>query len=109
MTRERGQAAVELVAVAPLLVLAALVAAQLVLASRSQLVAQRAVQRGLAAAAAGGDPVAAARAGLGRGATVSLRSGRLAVAVPLPSVGGLLHDLPPARASAGLGVTDGSP
>jgi hypothetical protein len=98
--REAGQAAVELVAVAPLIALAALVAAQLVLAARAELVAQRALDRGLAAAAAGGDPAAAARAGLVAGARVHLRGRELQVAVPLPELDGLLGTFPPARASA---------
>ena len=65
MRRERGQAAVELVAVAPLLVLALLGLAQLVLALRADLAAGRAAERGLAAAYAGGDVRGAALAGLG--------------------------------------------
>lgn len=89
--RERGQAAVELAALAPVLALAMLVFAQLALAFRAELAAERAAGRAQAASALGLPALAAARAGAPRGTRAELRGGVLELAVP----SGLRLPLPP--------------
>jgi hypothetical protein len=83
MRSQRGQAAVELAALAPLLALAALAFAQLALAFRAELAGERAVARARAAAAVGDSAVAAARSGAPRGTRARLRGG--AIELDLPS------------------------
>jgi hypothetical protein len=80
--RERGQAAVELVALTPVLALAVLVFAQLALAFRAELAAERAAGRAQAAAALGLPGVAAALEGAPAGTRVVLRSGKLELDIP---------------------------
>ena len=61
---ERGQAAVELVLLAPLLVVIALAAAQLLAAGAAAALAGHAAEAGAVALLQGADPVAAARSAL---------------------------------------------
>jgi hypothetical protein len=91
MRRERGQAAVELAALAPVLALAVLVFAQLALAFRAELAAERAAGRGQAASALGLPVLAAAREGAPRGTRAQMRTGALLLDVP----SGLPLPLPP--------------
>jgi hypothetical protein len=94
---ERGQAAVELVACLPVIVLVVLAVAQGMLALGASGSAERALERGRVAAALGLDPVAAARRGLARNARVRLEGRILRVAVPSPRV---LSGIPLPDASA---------
>jgi hypothetical protein len=80
--RTTGQAAVELAALAPMLALAVLVFAQLALAFRAELVAERAAGRAQAAAALGQPVLAAARDGAPPGTRAQLRAGVLELDVP---------------------------
>jgi Flp pilus assembly protein TadG len=80
--REGGQAAVELAALAPVLALAVLVFAQLGLAFRAELAAERAAGRAQAAAVLGQPVVAAAREGAPAGTRALLRAGVLELDVP---------------------------
>ena len=80
--RESGQAAVELAVLAPVLALAVLVFAQLALAFRAELAAERAAGRAQAAAVLGQPALAAARAGAPAGTRVTVRDGVLALDVP---------------------------
>ncbi len=80
--RERGQAAVELAALAPALALAVLVFAQLALAFRAELAAERAAGRAQAAAVLGLPVEVAARDGAPAGTRVLVRSGVLELDVP---------------------------
>lgn len=80
--QEAGQAAVELAVLAPVLALAVLVFAQLALAFRAELAAERAAGRAQAAAALGRPVVAAARAGAPPGTRARLRAGVLELEVP---------------------------
>jgi hypothetical protein len=91
MRRERGQAGVELAALAPVLALAVLVFAQLALAFRAELAAERAAGRAQAAAALGRSPVAAALRGAPAGTHALVRAGLLELDVP----SGLRLPLPP--------------
>jgi len=88
---EAGQGSVELVAIAPVLVLVGLVLAQGVLAVRAQLVGERALARARVAIAQGEDPAAAARAGLPEGSRVvrSAHALRVHVALALPQLPGM--------------------
>ena len=88
---EAGQAAVELAALAPVLALAVLVFAQLALAFRAQLAAERAAGRAQAAAVLGQPVLAAARAGAPAGTRAVVRDGMLELDVP----SGLRLPLPP--------------
>jgi hypothetical protein len=69
--RSRGQAAIELVVVVPLVLLLALAMASAIAGAAAAVAAEHAADRALMAAAAGDDPVAAARAALPRGLAVS--------------------------------------
>jgi hypothetical protein len=89
--REAGQAAVELAALAPVLALAVLVFAQLALAFRAELAAERAAGRAQAASALGQPVLAAARDGAPRSTRVAVRAGLLQLDVP----SGLRLPLPP--------------
>ena len=80
--RQRGQAAVELAVLAPVLVLAALAFAQLALAFRAQLAAERAAGRAQAAAVLGRPVLAAAERGAPTGTRARVRDGRLELTVP---------------------------
>jgi hypothetical protein len=80
--RESGQAAVELVALTPVLALAVLVFAQLALAFRAELAAERAAGRAQAAVALGLPGMPAARDGAPAGTRVEVRSGELELDVP---------------------------
>jgi hypothetical protein len=91
MRREAGQAAVELAALAPVLALAVLVFAQLALAFRAELAAERAAGRAQAAAALGRPVAAAALLGAPSGTRVIVRSGVVELDVP----SGLRLPLPP--------------
>ena len=89
--REAGQAGVELAALAPVLALAVLVFAQLALAFRAELAAERAAGRAQAASVLGKPVLAAAREGAPRGTRAELRAGVVELAVP----SGLRLPLPP--------------
>jgi hypothetical protein len=80
--REAGQAAVELAALAPVLALAVLVFAQLALAFRAELAAERAAGRAQAAAVLGLPVLVAARGGAPAGTRASVRAGVLELDVP---------------------------
>jgi hypothetical protein len=99
--RERGQAAVELIACLPVVALVVLGIVQGMLALGADGAAERALERGRVAAALGADPVSAARSGLASNARVRLEGRTLHVVVPLPRVVAGLP-LPPARASGVL-------
>jgi hypothetical protein len=73
---------VELALLAPVLALAVLVFAQLALAFRAELAAERAAGRAQAAAALGRPVLAAARAGAPPGTRARLRDGLLELDVP---------------------------
>ncbi len=93
MRSSRGQAALELVVLVPLAVALALAVAVAIAAAGAGVAVEHALDRGIVAAAGGGDPVAAARTALPRGlvsgSRVVLRAGVLAVRVdpagPLPA------------------------
>jgi hypothetical protein len=96
MAGQRGQASVELVAAIPVLLAAALLAAQLALAGWALWSAGSAARAGARAALVGGDPRAAALRGLPPplrdGARVATDGGvsvRVAVPGPLPAGRGL--------------------
>src|SRR3954447_2104048 len=104
---ERGQAAVEFVAVLPFLMLAALVAWQLVLVGHVAWDAAGAARSGARAAVVGRDAGAAARSALPRslrGATRVARStgGGVRVSVPIPLV--VYRWRTPLRVSAAAGL-----
>jgi hypothetical protein len=98
---ERGQALVELIACAPVIVFVALAIVQGLLALSASGDAQGAAERARVAAALGDDPVAAARRGLVRDASVRLEGRVLRVSVPVPRVLSAIP-LAPARAEAEL-------
>lgn len=81
-SRDSGQAAVELAVLAPVLALAVLVFAQLALAFRAELAAERAAGRAQAAAVLGRPVLAAARNGAPPGTRARLRDGVLELDVP---------------------------
>jgi pilus assembly protein CpaE len=85
---ERGPASVELLGVLPALLLAGLVAWQLVLAGQAVWLAGNAARVAARAAAVGDRPARAARsalpAGLRRGMLVAERDGRVTVQVRMP-------------------------
>jgi len=94
MVKERGQAAVELVAALPALLLAALVALQLLVAGYALTLADGAAEAGALALASGGSAIEAARAAVPgwaeddvavivRGGTVTVR---LRPPSPLPAL-----------------------
>lgn len=80
--RQSGQAAIELAVLAPVLALAVLVFAQLALAFRAELAAERAAGRAQAASVVGLSALAAARAGAPPGTRALLRNGVLELDVP---------------------------
>jgi hypothetical protein len=82
MRREGGQAGVELAALAPVLALAVLVFAQLALAFRAELAAERAAGRAQAAVALGRPAAAAALRGAPAGTRALVRAGLLQLDVP---------------------------
>src|SRR3954467_13048890 len=86
---ERGQATVELVAALPVLVLAALVALQLLAAGYSMTLADGAAEAGALALASGGSATEAARGAVPGWAeddvSVSVRGGRVTVRLSPPS------------------------
>jgi hypothetical protein len=79
---QSGQASVELAALAPVLALAVLAFAQLALAFRAELAAERAAGRAQAASALGLPVLAAARRGAPAGTRAALRAGALELSVP---------------------------
>jgi hypothetical protein len=79
---QRGQAAIELAVLAPVVALAVLVFAQLALAFRAELAAERAIGRAQAASVLGQPILAAAQAGAPRGTRAELRAGVLELVVP---------------------------
>jgi hypothetical protein len=83
---EGGQALVELVACLPAIVLVVLALAQGLLVLSAGGAKERALERARVAAAAGLDPVAAARDGLGKRAQVRLTGQVLTVSLPVPRV-----------------------
>jgi hypothetical protein len=82
MRRDAGQAAVELALLAPVLALAVLVFAQLALAFRAELAAERAAGRAQAAAVLGEPIVLAARTGAPAGTRARVHEGVLELDVP---------------------------
>jgi hypothetical protein len=98
--RERGQAAVELAVLAPVLALAVLVFAQLALAFRAELAGERAAGRAQVAAVLGRSVPDAARAGAPPGTRVRVRGGMVEIDVPsglrlpLPQLGTVHLSLP---------------
>ena len=89
MGEERGQAAIELVAALPALLLAALVALQLLAAGYALTLADGAAEAGALALASGGSAAGAARAALPGWAeddvAVSVRGGEVTVRLSPPS------------------------
>ncbi len=89
MGEERGQAAIELLAALPALLLAALVALQLLAAGYAMTLADGAAEAGALALASGGPAAEAARAAVPGWAadevSVSIRGGRVTVRLPPPS------------------------
>jgi hypothetical protein len=91
LRHERGQAAVELVAAVPLVLLAGLIAWQLVLAGHAAWMSAQAARAAARAEAVGADPGAAARSALPRTLERGLRverpeRGRVRVRVRVPLV-----------------------
>ena len=80
--RQSGQAAIELGVLAPVLALAVLVFAQLALAFRAELAAERAAGRAQAASVSGLPALVAAQAGAPRGTRAVLRGDVLELSVP---------------------------
>jgi hypothetical protein len=96
-TSERGQASVELVAALPALLLAGLIALQLLLAGHALTLADGAAEAGALALAAGGPPAAEAARGALPGwaeddAQVEVSGGAVTVRLRPPSPLGLLSD-----------------
>jgi hypothetical protein len=96
MGEESGQAAVELVAAIPALLLAALIALQLLLAGYALTLADGAAEAGALALASGGSATSAAREGLPGWARddvdVTIGRGTVTVRLRPPSPFGLLGD-----------------
>jgi Flp pilus assembly protein TadG len=84
MRSERGQATVEMVAVVPALVLACVIAWELVLAGHTAWLAAHAARAAARAVAVGRDGRAAARSVAHDAAVSSVGGGRVRVAVPVP-------------------------
>jgi hypothetical protein len=101
---ERGQASVELVAAVPALLLAALIALQLLLAGYALTLADGAAEAGALSLASGGSVTDAARAGLPGWAhddvEVAVSGGRVTVRLRPPSPFGLLGDILAVTSSA---------
>jgi hypothetical protein len=99
VNRDRGQASLELVAGVPALLLAALVALQLLLTAYTLHVADNAAESGALALAAGAHPEPAARAALPGWArdrvTIAARDGRVDISLrpptPLPGLADALE------------------
>jgi hypothetical protein len=104
---DRGQASVELVALAPLLVVVVLAAAQLLAAGAARALADHAAEAAGIALLQGGDPVAAARAavpGWSRGRlAVEVRGRHVRVRLRPPAPVAALGDLLEARGEADAG------
>lgn len=81
MRRQDGQAAVELVALVPLLVAAAFATFAVLAAGRASATAESAAEAGAIALIQGGDPTRAARLVAGPTAVVRIRGGHVRVAV----------------------------
>jgi hypothetical protein len=81
---ERGQATVELVAVVPALVLACVIAWEVVLAGHTAWLAAHGARAAARAVAVGRDGRAAARSVSSRAAVSLLGGGRVRVSVPVP-------------------------
>jgi hypothetical protein len=94
--RQRGQASIELLAGVPALLIAALVALQMLATGYAASLADGAAEAGALAAAAGTGPRAAARASLPGwargGAEVRVSGDRLSVSLPPPSLIGALGE-----------------
>jgi hypothetical protein len=90
MAAERGQAQLELIAAVPLLVVAALIAMQLLALGYTQTLADGAAEAGAIAVADGRDPADAARAALpgwaGDDVEVDVDGGRVGVEVDPPEL-----------------------
>jgi hypothetical protein len=84
---ERGQGAVELAVVAPLVLAAALLLARAVLGVCSALEAESGAERGRAAVSARSDPAAVVRVALGDDVRLHPAGRGLRVLVPLPALG----------------------
>jgi hypothetical protein len=104
MANERGQASVELVAAIPALLLAALIALQLLLAGYALTLADGAAEAGALALASGRSATAAAREGLPGWARddveVDVGGGTVTVRLRPPSPFGILGDALTVRSSA---------
>ena len=103
--RQSGQAAIELAALAPVLALAVLVFAQLALAFRAELAAERAAGRGQAASVLGRPVLAAARARAPEGTHARLRAGLLEGSSAVPRAACVCR----CRSWRGFTSSDGSP
>ncbi|HTN22548.1 MAG TPA: hypothetical protein VL120_01055 [Solirubrobacteraceae bacterium] len=107
---ERGQAAVELVVLAPLLVVVALAVAQLLAAGAASALAGHAAEAGAVALLQGGDPVAAARSALPgwsrRRVVVQVHGRRVRVRLRPPSPVAALGRLLEAGRDADAGPAD---
>jgi hypothetical protein len=105
MAENAGQATVELVAALPLLLLAALVALQLLAAGYALTLADGAAEAGALALAAGDSPIAAAREALPGWAeddvSVEVDGGRVEVRLRPPSPFGAVADRLTVTSSAG--------
>jgi hypothetical protein len=107
LVREQGTASIELIGTLPFLLLAILIAAQLVLVGQALWSAGIAARAGARAALVGGDPARAARAALPpamRAGSRVERSRGVSVDVPVPR---LLPALPPLRVAAGTRLGPG--
>jgi Flp pilus assembly protein TadG len=106
MSRERGQAAVELLAVLPLLVALALAALELLAVGYASVLAGNAAEAGALALAAGADARAGAREALPgwsrARAAVTAADGRVEVRLRPPSAVGALADRLEVSASAAV-------
>jgi len=106
MTEERGQAAVELLCMLPLLLATALAAAQLLAVGYSSVLAGNAAEAGALALAGGGDPRTRAREALPawsrRHARVSVAGGEVRVRLRPPTLLSELADRLEVSASAAV-------
>jgi hypothetical protein len=102
LSGERGQAAVELVVAAPVVVGVALVLVQLLLAVQAQVRIEQAAGSTRSAVLRGLDPLAAARSALPATGRVEVQGQRIRLDLPVPRVLPMLGLLPDARASVSL-------